>query len=167
MSNPFLPFFSGLILCAILAATTNVMAAQILVVASSLAEDFYKGLYKPLASPSTLLKISRISVVLVGLFSLLIAYIRPASIYELVLYSWSGLGSSFGPLLLVSLYNTKINKFGAIAGILTGGIVSAIWPLIDFQIKIIDIPPIIPGFLLSLIAIFVFSSISNFSVFKA
>jgi sodium/proline symporter len=161
VKNTFLPFFSGLILCAILAATTNVMAAQILVVASSLAEDFYKGLYKPLATPSTLLKISRISVILVGLFSLVIAYIRPASIYELVLYSWSGLGASFGPLLLVSLYSTKINKYGAIAGILTGGIVSAIWPLIDFQIKIIDIPPIIPGFLLSLIAIFVFSSISK------
>src|SRR5579872_7255825 len=106
------PFFAGLVLCAILAATTNVMAAQILVVASNFSEDFYKRLFRKHASPTEMLWVSRFSVVLIALIGFSIAYFKISSIYKLVLYSWSGLGASFGPLILLSLYLKNINKYG-------------------------------------------------------
>lgn len=144
-------FFAGLVLCAILAATTNVMAAQILVVASNLSEDFYKRLFRKTASSKELLWVSRSSVLLISLFGFCIAYTKPTTIYELVLYAWSGLGASFGPLLLLSLYRKSINRIGAFLGILVGGLTAAIWPY--FQARYWNLPSLIVGFILSIFVI--------------
>jgi SSS family solute:Na+ symporter len=146
------PIFVGLTVCAILAATTNVMAAHILIVASNLSEDFYKCHFRKDASSSELLWISRLSVVLIATIGLLIAYFKPSTIYQLVLYAWSGLGASFGPLVLLSLYAKNINKYGAFAGIFIGGITTAVWPYFD-QMYQWEVAPIVPGFLFGLIAI--------------
>ncbi len=149
------PLFAGLVLCAILAATTNVMSAHILIVASNLSEDFYKRVKKSV-SPSELLWVSRLSVIAIGLVALSIAFFKPSTIYQLVLYSWSGLGASFGPLVLLSLYMKRINKQGAFAGILTGGLTAALWPYFDAVCRL-EIPSIIPAFAFSLGAIYLVS----------
>jgi sodium/proline symporter len=146
------PFFAGLVLCAILAATTNVMA-QILVVASNLSEDFYKRLFRKDAAPKELLFVSRVSVILISFIGFIIAFFKISSIYKLVLYSWSGLGASFGPLLLLSLYSKSINKYGAYAGILVGGLSSAIWPYFDTRYQL-EIPSLVIGFVLSSVTIY-------------
>jgi sodium/proline symporter len=146
------PFFAALVLCAILAATTNVMAAQILVVASNLSEDFYKQFFRKNASSEEILWVSRASVLLISIVGAFIAFLKISTIYQLVLYSWSGLGASFGPLLLLSLYIKNITKQGAFAGILAGGLTAAIWPYFD-QLYGWEVASIIPGFALSLIAI--------------
>lgn len=161
VKKTLIPFFSGLVLCAILAATTNVMAAQILVIASSLSEDFYKRFIKKNASHKKLLFISRISVIIIALSSYLIALLQKnPSIYKLVFYAWSGLGASFGPLLLLSLYEKRINKNGAFAGILVGGVVSGLWPWFNKTYSI-DIPAMIPGFILSMFAIYILSFLTK------
>lgn len=150
------PFFSGLVLCAILAATTNVMAAHLLIVASNLSEDFYKRLARKNVSSKELLWVSRISVVLVAFIGLGIAFYRPSSIYQLVLYAWSGLGASFAPLVILSLYSKKMNTQGAFAGILVGGLTAGIWPYFDGEVA-----PIVPAFFLSVIAIQLVSYITH------
>lgn len=147
------PFFAGLVLCAILAATTNVMAAQILVVASNLSEDFYKRLFRRHASSNELLWVSRFSVVFVSLIGFVIAFFKISTIYHLVLYSWSGLGSSFGPLLLLSLYSKRVNKYGAFAGILVGGLTAAVWPYFENRYEL-SIPSLVSGFVFGIAAIF-------------
>jgi sodium/proline symporter len=146
------PFFAGLVLCAILAATTNVMAAQILVVASNLSEDFYKRLIRKHAPPAEMLWVSRISVIFIGLVGFSIAYFKISTIYQLVFYSWSGLGASFGPLLLLSLYLKNINKYGAFTGILVGGLTSGIWPYFAKHYGW-ETSSLLPGFVLGAIAI--------------
>lgn len=88
-----------------------------------------------------------------------IAYVKISSIYSLVLYAWSGLGCSFGPLILLCLYWKKINQYGAWAGILTGGIIAAIWPY--FSAKI---PSMIPGFFVGLIAIYAISKVTQYKI---
>ena len=143
------PFFAALVLCAILAATTNVIAAQLLVVASSLAEDFHKRFIEKKATHKKLLKISRISVVLIAIISYVIAFFKISTIYNLVLYSWSGIGASFGPLVLATLYCKKISKAGAISGMITGALIAGIWPFFKSPI-----PPIIPAFLASFVIIY-------------
>ena len=141
-------FFAGLVLCAILAATTNVMAAQILVVASNLSEDFYKRLFRRKASSKELLWISRASVLFISLIGYIIAFFKISTIYGLVLYSWSGLGASFGPIVLLSLYRKTINRYGAFAGILTGGLIAAIWPYFNNRFNL-EIPSLVIGFVVS------------------
>ncbi len=146
------PIFAGLVLCAILAATTNVMAAQILVVASNLSEDFYKRIFRRHATSKELLWVSRGSVLLISLIGFTIAFFKISTIYKLVLYSWSGLGASFGPLLLLSLYQKSINKYGAFAGILVGGLIAAIWPYFDHKYQL-GISSLILGFVFGILAI--------------
>ena len=143
--------FAGLVLCAILAATTNVMAAHLLVVASNISEDYYKKLFRKLATPKELLFVSRISVIAFALIAFAIAYFNISTIYKLVLYAWSGLGASFGPLLILSLFlKTSINRYGAFAGIFVGGITAIVW---DYFGGTVEIPSMIPGFILSSLAI--------------
>ncbi|HSX03629.1 MAG TPA: sodium/proline symporter [Rhabdochlamydiaceae bacterium] len=152
----FSPFLVGLILCAVFAATINAMSSMILVLSSSLTEDLYKRLFRQSASPKELLLVTRFSVILVSLIAFGIAIGDISTIYSLVLYAWSGLGASFGPLLLLSLYSKLINKYGAWAGILSGGGVASIWPLIkDYFPQ--DMPSLLPAFVVSFILIIVVS----------
>jgi sodium/proline symporter len=155
VTQNFHPFLVGLFLCAILAATINATSSQVLVLSSTLTEDIYKKLFRKTASSKELLLVSRFGVILVAAVAFLIAIAKISSIYTLVQYAWSGLGSSFGPLLLLSLYSKKVTKQGAWAGILVGGLVSAIWPSFSC------VPPLIPGFFGSLFSILFFSRLTK------
>lgn len=149
----FSPLGGGLILCGIIAANMSTMDSQLLVSASVLSEDIYKHLLHRTASPASLLRASRYSVIVVAIISLMIAFAKSATIMEVVQYAWSGLGCSFGPLVLMSLYSKQTNRYGAIAGILVGGILSATWPFFRDYITVYPVPSMIPAFFLSLIAI--------------
>jgi sodium/proline symporter len=156
----FHPFLIGFILCAILAATINAMSSQVLVVSSNLTEDFYKKLLRKNASSKELLLVSRLGVIFISLLAFLIAYKKLSTIYSLVLYAWSGLGAAFGPLLLLSLYSKKTNKYGAWAGILLGGGIAAVWPYFN-TIFALNLPAIIPAFGISFLAILLVSYLTK------
>jgi sodium/proline symporter len=152
VKQAFHPFLVGLFLCAILATTINAMSSQVLVLASTVTEDLYKKLFHKDACSRELLIVSRLGVVVVAAVAFVIAYAQLSTIYTLVQYAWAGLGASFGPLLLLSLYSKKVNKYGAWAGILSGGGIAAIWPYLN-PLFPVDVPSLIPGFFVSLFAI--------------
>ncbi len=156
VKRSFHPFLIGLFLCAVLAATINTIGSQVLVLASSVTEDLYKRLYRKDASQRTLLVVSRAGVVVTGAIAYMIAFFEVGTVYGVVSYAWAGLGSAFGPLLIFSLYSKKVNKYGGWAGILSGGIVAAIWPSINslFPLKI---PAMLVGFVSSCITIYIVS----------
>jgi len=140
----FNPFMVGAILCGVLAAILSTVTIQILVASSSCTEDLYKTLIKPNASATQLTTITRLSIMLISCLSVATAYLSHTSIRKLVWFAWSGLGASFGPLVLLSLYSKKINKHGALAAILSGGLTAFIAPLLH-----ITIPASILGFAVS------------------
>jgi Na+/proline symporter len=160
VKNSFSPFLIGIMLCAIFAASINVMCSQILVLCSSLAEDVYKKIFRIDASSKELLLVSRLGVVFVALISFAIAYFKISSIYSLVLYAWSGLGSAFGPLLIFSLYSKKRDKKIAWAALISGSVASAVWPLLAPYMPF-PVDPIIIGFAASFLAIFLTASRSR------
>jgi len=157
----FYPLLAGFILCGVLAANISTMDSQILVCASVLSEDIYKHLFKKHASDKELLLISRLGVLLVAITALGLAFIKSSTVLEAVLYAWSGLGSSFGPLVLMSLYFKRCNRYGAITGIMVGGIIAGIWPSINLSVINYPIPSMIPGFTLSLISIYLVSILTD------
>lgn len=157
----FPPLLAGFILCGILAASVSTMDSQILVCASILSEDFYKHMINKNASSRELLLVSRLSVVVVALSSLFFALNKNTTILDAVLYAWSGLGSAFGPLVLMSLYSKTANKYGAIAGIVVGGTVSGVWDYLNPMLTDITIPSMIPGFFLGIISIYIVSLITR------
>lgn len=157
----FSPLLVGFILCGMIAANMSTMDSQILVCASVLSEDLYKHIFKQHAKPHELLRASRAAVILVSFISLMIAFFTTSCILNMVLYAWSGLGSSFGPLILMSLYDKKANRYGAIAGILVGGVIAGSWPLINASITSIEVPSMIPGFFGGLLSIYLVSRMTE------
>ncbi len=146
----FHPFIAGLILCAIFAATLSTMDSLILVAGSSWAQDIYKKLMAPDASESRILMVSRLGSIAISLAALALAWNSSATVYGLVNYAWSGLGSTFGPLVIASLYFKNVSRSAALMGLVVGGITSALWPLFFTSL------PLVPGFAAGLIAIYLF-----------
>lgn len=156
----FHPFFGGLILCGIIAANMSTMDSQILVCASMMSEDLYRRFYKGGVSDKSVLRISQFSVVLVSFIALLLAADRSATILDSVSYAWSGLGASFGPLVLMSLYSNRVTRAGAVLGLLTGCLIVMVWPVLNPMIMTMAIMPMIPGFFGSLAVIYSVSKIT-------
>jgi sodium/proline symporter len=157
----FHPLAAGFILCGLMAASMSTIDSQVLVCGSVCSEDVYKQIFRKHATPKELLTVSRLGVVLVSALSLYFALSRNSTIQEAVLYAWSGLGCAFGPLVLMSLYSRSANRYGAICGVLVGGIVAGTWDMINDYVSDLAIPAMIPGFFLSLLSIYFVSKMTN------
>jgi sodium/proline symporter len=157
----FHPLAAGFILCGVLAAGVSTMDSQILVCASTISEDVYRNLFKKDASQRQLVMMSRVGVFAVSIISLMLALNKNTTIQEAVLYAWSGLGASFGPLMLFALYSRKANNYGAIAGIVVGGTVAGLWDHVNGYFTDIAIPQLIPGFILSALSIYCVSAFTE------
>jgi sodium/proline symporter len=78
--------------------------------------------------------LSRIVTIGFGVFAYLIAIISQLTgktIFGVVSYAWSGLGSSFGPAIILTLWWNGTTRRGVITGILTGAISTIIWANIN------------------------------------
>ncbi len=153
------PVPAGICLAAILAAIMSTADSQLLVSASALSEDFYKALLRRRAGPRELVWIGRSAVVLIAVIASLLALDRDSKVLELVAYAWAGFGAAFGPAILFSLFWTPMNRNGALAGILVGGLVVITWERIEGGI--FDLYEIVPGFLFSSLAIVVVTLLST------
>lgn len=134
--NLALPFIGGIFLCGILAAIMSTADSQLLVTASAVSEDLYHQFVDKKADSKKVLMVSRITVLAVALLAFIIAWDPNSSIMGLVSNAWAGLGSSFGPIVLMSLFWRRTNLPGAIAGIISGGGMVILWdyiPLIAGQ----------------------------------
>ena len=156
----FHPFLAGFVLCGILAATISTLESQMLVQASLISEDFYKRYVRKAAKSTELVWITRFFVVFLGAISFFIAFFKVSTIYSLVLYSWSGLGAAFGPVMLLALYSRRANRDGAVMAILVGGMLAALWPQINKMFSF-QIPEMIPAFSISLFMGWLFSHFSR------
>lgn len=161
-----LPFIGGIFLCGILAAIMSTADSQLLVCASSVSKDIYKNILKPDAPDDKVLKISRITVLVIAVLAFIIAWNPDSSIMGLVSDAWAGLGSAFGPLVVCSLFWKRTNLPGAVAGILSGGIFVIIWdyiPLAGGQTPYAatGIYSLLLGFFISLIVIVIVSLLTK------
>ena len=147
----FHPFMAGLILCGVFAATISTMDSQIIVLVGVLSEDIYHHLLRRKARGRETAWVSRFATLLVVVAAYLVALFSGKNVLGLVYYSWSGLGSVFGPVLIMGLWHKGTNRHGAIAGMVFGGLVSAFWPWTGLGEYL---PALIPGFLLNLLVIY-------------
>ena len=161
-----LPFVGGLFLCGILAAIMSTADSQLLVCASSVSKDIYKNVAKPDASDQTVLKVSRLTVVVVALLAFFIAWDPDSSVMALVSDAWAGLGSAFGPIVVCSLFWKRTNVAGAVAGMVSGGLTVIIWdylPIMDGKTigSATGVYSLLVGFMISLICIVAFSLLTK------
>lgn len=150
----FHPIITGFLISAILAAIMSTISSQLLVTSSSLTEDIYKTFVRRSATDKELVFFGRLSVLLVAVVALFLSWEKNATILNLVGYAWAGFGSSFGPLILLSLFWKRMTKWGALAGILGGAITVIAWSSFGLSDTLYEM---IPGFGVSLLAIVVVS----------
>ena len=160
----FSPLIAGFLLAAILAAIMSTISSQLLVTSSSLTEDFYKTFLHREASDKQQVLVGRISVLIVAMLAIYLAYDRNSTILSLVSNAWAGFGAAFGPVVIGSLYWQKMTRNGALAGMITGAATVLFWiyaPItIEGQSMSSVMYEIVPGFILSSIVIYIVSSLS-------
>ncbi|WP_038177445.1 sodium/proline symporter PutP [Vibrio pacinii] len=151
----FHPVIAGILLAAILAAVMSTADSQLLVSSSALAEDFYKQVFKQDASSEEIVMVGRIAVIGISIVALVLAMTPDSSVLGLVSYAWAGFGAAFGPALILSLYWERMNRNGALAGILVGGITIVVWKQLSGGW--FDVYEIVPGIIFSIAAIVIVS----------
>jgi len=163
LSKMMLPaFFCGLVVSGILAASMSSASSYLLITGSSVAENIFRGVFKKNATDNQVLIVSRITLAAVLIFGCFIAWDENSVIFNVVSYAWAGLGASFGPLTLFSLYWRRTNKAGAIAGMVTGAAMVLIWHNLIKPIGgVFGIYELLPAFLCSCIAIVVVSLLTK------
>ncbi|RDU66253.1 sodium:proline symporter [Helicobacter didelphidarum] len=147
----FNPWLTGIFLSALLAAIMSTASSQLLVSASTVAEDFYKKILKTDATPKQVMFFSRASVLVVSFIAFFISTNKDSSILSIVAYAWAGFGASFGSVMLFSLFWRRMTRMGAIAGMVVGALVVVIHK--NFTYDLFPIYEIVPGFVCASIAI--------------
>ncbi|MCL1623224.1 sodium/proline symporter PutP [Moraxella sp. Tifton1] len=130
----FHPLISGFLLAAILAAIMSTISSQLLVVSSSLTRDVYKLFFDKEASESRQVLVGRLSVVLVAIVAIILAADSNSSVLKLVSHAWAGFGAAFGPLVILSLMWKRMNRNGALAGMIVGALTVIVWVYGGFEI---------------------------------
>ncbi|NLC43205.1 MAG: sodium/proline symporter PutP [Clostridiales bacterium] len=154
----FIPVFAGIIMAGILAATISSSDSYLLIAASAFSKSIYQGILKKEASDKEVLKVSRITLLVIAIVAMIIALDENSIIFQVVSFAWAGFGATFGPIMLFSLFWKRTTRTGAIAGMLSGGGMVFFWKLVIRPMGgIFNIYELLPAFILSCIVIYVVS----------
>ena len=118
---------AGLILAGILAATMSTADSQLLAASSSVSQNIIKEVFFKDLSEKAAMMIARISVVIISVIAVFIAWDPNSSVFDIVSFAWAGFGAAFGPVVLLALFWKRSNKWGALAGMFTGGVMVFVW----------------------------------------
>lgn len=157
-TNLLPPLLAGLVMAGILAATISSSDSYLLIAASAFSKNIYQGLLHKKASDKQVLNISRITLLVITAIAIVIALDENSVIFTIVSFAWAGFGATFGPLMLLSLFWKRVNRAGAIAGMISGGSMVFIWNLLVRPLGgLWDVYELLPAFLVSCLVIVVVS----------
>jgi sodium/proline symporter len=158
----FPPLIAGVVISGILAASMSSCDSFMLIVASSLANDLFKDLFKKDASEAMVMWMARITMLAVTVFGICIAISGNQSIFRVVSYAWAGLGACFGPLMLFSLFWKRTTLPAAVAGMLSGGVIVILWKNVISRLGgFFAIYELLPAFVISALVILAVSLLTK------
>ena len=156
-----IPLISGIIMAGILAATISSSDSYLLIAASAFAKNIYQGIIKKDATDKKIMLITRITLLVIALIAIVIAWDEKSVIFTFVSFAWAGFGATFGPLILFSLFWKRINRTGAIAGMIGGAGMVFLWKLVISNLGgIFAVYELLPAFIFSSICIIVGSLVT-------
>ncbi len=156
------PLIAGFVMAGILAATISSSDSYLLIAASALAKNIFQGVCKKNATDKQVMLVSRITLLVIALIAIVISLDEKSVIFTIVSFAWAGFGATFGPLMLLSLFWKRITRAGAVAGMLSGGIMVFVWKLVIRPFGgVLDIYELLPAFLISCLCIVVVSLLTK------
>ena len=156
------PIIAGFVMAGILAATISSSDSYLLIAASAFSKNIYQGLLHKKASDKQVLWISRLTLLIITAIAIFVALDENSVIFTIVSFAWAGFGATFGPLMLFSLFWKRLNRAGAIAGMIGGGCMVFIWNLLLRPLGgLWDIYELLPAFIFSCFCIIVVSLLTE------
>jgi sodium/proline symporter len=163
----FHPIVAGIVMSGILAAAMSSSDSYLLIAASAVSKNVFKGLIYKKATEKQIMLVTRIALAAIAIIGIIIALDENSVIFNIVSFAWAGFGATFGPIMLFSLFWKRTNTAGAVAGMLSGGITVFVWKLVvreycvDWGLSFLNIYELLPAFLLSCLFIVVVSLITK------
>lgn len=143
---------AGVILAGILACTMSTCDSQMLAASSSVSENIIHETFGIELSEHMQMVMARVVLVIIAAIGVIIARDPNSSVFGIVSFAWAGFGAAFGPIMLLALFWKRANRYGAIAGMLGGGVMIFVW---KFLIKplggVFGIYELLPAFIVALI----------------
>ncbi|MBQ7897555.1 MAG: sodium/proline symporter [Clostridia bacterium] len=163
LSTSFLPpIIAGFVMAGILAATISSSDSYLLIAASAVAKNIYQGVAKKNASDKSVMTVSRITLLVIALIAMFLAFDENSVIFQIVSFAWAGFGATFGPLMLFSLFWKRTTRAGAIAGMVGGAGMVFLWKLVISTLGgVFAIYELLPAFIFSSICIVVISLLTK------
>ncbi|MDY5577228.1 MAG: sodium/proline symporter [Lachnospiraceae bacterium] len=153
---------AGVILAGILAATMSTADSQLLAASSSVSQNIVKEVIVKNLNDKASMIIARITLLIIAGIAMVIAWNPESSVFNIVSFAWAGFGAAFGPVMLTSLFWKRSNKYGALAGMLSGGIMVFVWKYcISPMGGAWAIYELLPAFVVSLVFIIVVSLLTQ------
>ncbi len=148
------PLLAGLAMAGILAATISSSDSYLLIASSAFAKNIYQGILKKQATDKQIMRVSRITLLVITLIGIIIALDETSVIFKVVSFAWAGFGATFGPLMLFSLFWKRTTRTGALSGMCAGAAMVFIWKLLIRPMGgVFGIYELLPAFVVSCIVI--------------
>ena len=152
----------GVILAGILSATMSTADVQLLAAASGVTRNLLQDVFGVKLSEKKNLLAARLAVIAVAVVAVFFALDPNSSVFRVVSFAWAGFGATFGPIMLFALFWKRCNKVGAIAGMLSGGVMIFVWKYLVRPLGgAWNIYELLPAFLVSCLAIVLGSLLSK------
>ena len=152
---------AGLIIAGILASTMSTADSQLIAASSAVSENIIQDVFKINLSETAAMLTARLTLVIVGVLGVIIAWDPSSSVFNIVSFAWAGFGAVFGPATIMSLFWKRTNKYGCIAGMIAGGVTVFVW---KYGVRPMggawDLYELAPAFLVALIFILVVSLVT-------
>ncbi len=156
--NVVLAFVAGIILAGILASTMSTADSQLLAASSAVSHNIVTGVFGKKSSPKTSVLIARITVLAIAVIGMFLASNPDSSVFDIVSFAWAGFGATFGPVVLFALFWKRSNRYGALAGMISGGVMVFVWKYVIAKLGgVFAIYELLPAFIIACIAIVVVS----------
>ena len=130
-----LPYvISGLVAAGALAAALSTADGLLLTIANAFSHDVYYHLIDKTASHQKRVTAAKVFLLGVALFAAYITSLRPGDILFLVGAAFSLAASGFFAILILAVFSKRINQWGAIAGMVTGLLVSGTYIALNYPL---------------------------------
>lgn len=153
-----LSIVAGIVLAGILACTMSTADSQLLTAASGVSQNLLQDFLKIKMDTKASMTAARLTVVAIALVGILLAWNPNSSVFTIVSFAWAGFGAAFGPVVLFALFWKRSNLAGALAGMISGGVMVFVW---KYGVRPLggawDIYELLPAFIVASLAIVIVS----------
>ena len=161
VANLLLPAaVTGLVMAAIMAAIMSTADSLLLQTGSIASRDLYERFINPKASERQMVMVSRGLVVAIAMIGYVVALYEPPTVFAIVIFATSVLGSAFLPAYFCAVWWKKANTAGALSSMIVGASVAIGWEVAGV-VEATQVAPMTAGVVCSIVTMIVVSLLTQ------